>query len=436
MLPRLEGELCSLLRLDIVHVRDAPGCYGSPREPAQASTADGVSIEVPACGRGGRSILLEARFRPSYRFDEWTLQQLTLAAHLAALATEIIKHRPIAASASLPSRASLPPNALVGSSRAMSDLRSQMERIANTDFTVLVQGESGTGKELVARQIHEQSGRRRGPFVAVNCAAIVDSLLEAELFGIEDRTATGVRGRGGKFEHADGGTMFLDEVSDLAPAAQAKLLRVIQELVVERVGGHNSRRVDTRIIVATNRSLKDLAARGVFREDLYYRLSGLELNVPPLRQRRDDVMELADYFLSRYRGSRRLAFSPSAAEAMRAYDWPGNVRELERLVEGAVALASSEWVGLEDLPPSIRGDYADVLVPALARNETMRAWGSRYARLVLDRCNGNKRQACRVLDISYHTLQGYLREDPRAEAPCEAPARPPTCDAQATPAPS
>ena len=149
--------------------------------------------------------------------------------------------------------------------------------MAATDFTVLVEGESGTGKELVARQVHELSRRRNGPFVAVNCAAVVETLLEAELFGIEERTATGVRGRRGKFEHADGGTLFLDEVSDLSLSAQAKLLRVIQDLAVERVGGQGVRRVNTRIVAATNRPLSELTVRGLFRTDLYYRLSGVEI---------------------------------------------------------------------------------------------------------------------------------------------------------------
>ncbi len=151
---------------------------------------------------------------------------------------------------------------LVGSSAAIRQVRERIERVAATDFTILIEGESGTGKELVARQIHDLSRRRKGPFVAVNCAAIVETLLEAELFGIEDRTATGVRGRRGKFEHAHDGTLFLDEVSDLSPAAQAKLLRAIQDLSVERVGGVGARQVDTRIIVATNRPLSELVARG------------------------------------------------------------------------------------------------------------------------------------------------------------------------------
>ena len=221
-------------------------------------------------------------------------------------------------------------------------MRDRIERVAATDFTVLIEGESGTGKELVARQIHELSRRRKGPFVAVNCAAIVETLLEAELFGIEERTATGVRGRRGKFEHAHDGTLFLDEVSDLSPAAQAKLLRAIQDLSVERVGGFGSRRVDTRIIVATNRPLSGLVELGRFRLDLYYRLHGVDVQVPPLRARREDITELARYFLERHRFVRQLQLSTAAADALLVYDWPGNVRELERVIERAVALAGSD----------------------------------------------------------------------------------------------
>jgi transcriptional regulator with PAS, ATPase and Fis domain len=280
----------------------------------------------------------------------------------------------------------------------------------------LIEGESGSGKELVARQIHELSRRRRAPFVAVNCAAIVETLLEAELFGIEDRTATGVRGRRGKFEHAHEGTLFLDEVSDLSPAAQAKLLRAIQDLAVERVGGHGVRRVDTRIVVASNRPLAALVAQGRFRADLYYRLNGIDIQVPPLRNRREDVLELARYFLDRHRAFRPLSLSVGAADALLAYDWPGNVRELERVIERAVALAGGPFLDLDDLPPVLLDGYTDILFPALASGKTMRAWGSRYARLVLERCGNNKRQACRELGISYHTLQGYLRFRPEKEA--------------------
>jgi len=297
---------------------------------------------------------------------------------------------------------------LIGSTPVMQTLRSQIERVAATDFTVLVEGESGTGKELVARQLHDLGRRRHGPFVAVNCAAVVETLLEAELFGIEERTATGVRGRRGKFEHADGGTLFLDEVSDLSLSAQAKFLRVLQDLAVERVGGHGTRRIDTRIVAATNRPLSDLVSRGLFRADLYYRLSGVEIHVPPLRSRCEDIPELVRYFLSRHR-SRELTMSLEAEQALRIYPWPGNVRELERLVERALALTESDCIEVDDLPPRIRGDFAEVLGPSIARDETMRAWACHYARLVFEKCGRNKRRACKRLNISYHTLEAYLR---------------------------
>ena len=281
---------------------------------------------------------------------------------------------------------------------------------------MLILGPTGSGKETVARMIHELSPRREHGLHAINCAAVVETLLEAELFGIEERTATGVRGRRGKFEHADGGTMFLDEVSDLALSAQAKLLRAIQDLAMERVGGQGVRRVNSRIVAATNRPLSELVARGLFRQDLYYRLSGVEIHVPPLRERRQDIPELARYFLARHRQTRELALAPAAEEALTLYHWPGNVRELERLMERSVALASADRIELDDLPPQVRGEYAEILAPSLATDATMRMWGSRYARLVLERCRGNKRRACRILDISYHTLQGYLRYAQRADA--------------------
>src|SRR5688572_9463445 len=195
---------------------------------------------------------------------------------------------------------------LIGSSAAMCTVRDRIERVSTTDFTVLIEGESGTGKELVARQIHDIGPRRRGPFVALNCAALVETLLEAELFGIEERTATGVRGRRGKFECAEGGTLFLDEVADLSISAQAKLLRALQDLAVERVGGHGVRRVNTRIVAATNRPLAALVSSGLFRSDLYYRLAGVEITVPPLRERSEDITELARYFLERHRHTRAL----------------------------------------------------------------------------------------------------------------------------------
>ena len=219
--------------------------------------------------------------------------------------------------------------------------------------------------------------------------------------------ATGVRGRRGKFEHADGGTLFLDEVSDLSLPAQAKLLRAIQDLAVERVGGRGTHRVDIRIIAATNRRLSDLVERAVFRPDLFYRLSGVDVRVPTLRERRPDILELADYFLERHRASREWRLTADAGDALMGYDWPGNVRELERLIERAVTVASGDIIEVDDLPPAVRGDSITVLGPSLRHNETMRAWGSRYARLVLDRSGGNKREACRVLGMTWDELAGW-----------------------------
>jgi transcriptional regulator with PAS, ATPase and Fis domain len=370
---------------------------------------DYVAFMVPV-KEPGRQVMLEAAFDSRRGPDPWTCQIIEAAAHLAALLIEAERLGSSPAPLTAADRDGAAP--LIGSSDVMQALRDRVERVANTDFTVLIEGESGVGKELVARQIHELGRRRRGPFVAINCAALVETLIEAELFGIEERTATGVRGRRGKFEHADGGTLFLDEVSDLSMAAQAKLLRAIQDFTVERVGGNGARHINTRIVAATNRPLAGLVEQGLFRTDLFYRLSGVEITVPPLRRRKGDILELALYFLARHDSRGRLSMTPAAVDALIAYDWPGNVRELERMLEGAIATAESRQIRVDDLPVSLRGMYGDVLAPAVRLGDTMRAWGSRYARLVLEKNAGNKRQACQALDISYHTLNAYLRFRP------------------------
>jgi len=402
-----EQLLQRMLPVQSVRLRDGNSRWLGSRGPV--TVVESVAIDVPGVGAGG---VLEAAFDPGAPLGEWDFQLLGDAAHVGALVLEIERSRIQLARAGLLPGAKIKRDGaapLIGSTPAMQELRARIERVATTDFTVLLEGASGVGKELVARQIHDLSKRRLGPFVAINCAALVETLLEAELFGIEDRTATGVRGRRGKFEHADGGTLFLDEVSDLSLSAQAKLLRAIQDLTVERVGGAGFHRVDIRIIAATNRGLAGLVERKLFRPDLFYRLSGVDVRVPTLRERRADILELAHYFLERHRATRPLKLSPAASNALLAYEWPGNVRELERLLEGAVALAQSDVIELDDLPPTIRGEFAVVLLPSMQRNETMRAWASRYAHLVLERCSGNKRAAARRLGISYHTLVGHLK---------------------------
>lgn len=403
-----EEALGRVIPVRSVHLREIGSRWGNR---SAAAGPESVTLEVPG-GDPSSQGLLEVTFDPACRLGEWDFQMLGTAANLGALVLEIERSRLQLVRAGLlnpsrPRRDETTP--LIGSTGVMHALRSAIERVAATDFTVLLEGESGVGKELVARKIHESSRRRNGPFVAINCAALVETLLEAELFGIEERTATGVRGRRGKFELAECGTLFLDEVSDLSLSAQAKLLRATQDLAVERVGGHASHRVDIRIVAASNRPLAPLVEQRLFRPDLFYRLSGVDIRVPTLRERRPDILELAQYFLERHGPTKPLRLSAGAADALMTHDWPGNVRELERLMERAVTVVDADVIELDDLPPTVLGDYASTLAPSLRRNDSLRAWASRYARLVLDRCHGNKREACSTLDISYHTLQSYLR---------------------------
>jgi len=427
----MRGAFEEMLRR-VVPVRAIQLRESNSRWTGRLAGADGIesiALEVPGSDPSTRG-LLEATFDPGCRLGDWDFQMLGTATHVGALVLEIERSWTQLARAGLldghrARRDGAAP--IIGSTDIMQALRSTIERLAGTDFTVLLEGESGVGKELVARQIHDVSRRRNGPFVAINCAALVETLLEAELFGIEERTATGVRGRRGKFEHADGGTLFLDEVSDLSVSAQAKLLRAIQDLTVQRVGGHATRRVDVRIIAATNRSLAGLVERQLFRPDLFYRLSGVDIRVPTLRERRPDILELACYFLERHRVGRRLRLTAAAADAMVTYNWPGNVRELERMMERAVTLAETDIIDLDDLPPTVRGGYSSALGPSLKRNDTLRIWACRYVRLVVERCGGNKRAASRALGISYHTLKAYLRS-PYYDQACES--SPPVPDDQ------
>ena len=270
---RLEEELRCALQARSVRLRDDSA-------QAVAPPPDAVCFDVPASPGDGHA-RLEVIFDKPRSLDDWTCQLIEAATQLSSMVLELERAIGRGKFGSSLNRSIDGAAPLIGASEAIRRVRERIERVAATDFTVLIEGESGSGKELVARQVHELSRRRRGPFVAVNCAAIVETLLEAELFGIEERTATGVRGRRGKFEHAHEGTLFLDEVSDLSAAAQSKLLRAIQDLSIERVGGSNARRINTRIVVATNRPLAGLVADGRFRMDLYYRLHGVEVQVPP-----------------------------------------------------------------------------------------------------------------------------------------------------------
>jgi DNA-binding NtrC family response regulator len=253
----------------------------------------------------------------------------------------------------------------VGDSPSMRQLFRQMDRVAASEITVLIHGESGTGKELVARAIHEASGRARGPYVTLNCAAIAESLQESELFGHEKGSFTGAEQRRiGRFEQADGGTLFLDEVAELSPALQAKLLRVLQERRFQRVGGTTEIQSDFRLIAATHRNLGDEVRAGRFREDLFFRIAVLELEIPPLRDRGDDVLLLSRSFLreisQQERGGAPITLAPSARSALLRYDWPGNVRELQNALHRGYVLSGGDTIRARDLPERIlAGGYEE-----------------------------------------------------------------------------
>jgi transcriptional regulator with PAS, ATPase and Fis domain len=285
-------------------------------------------------------------------------------------------------------------------------------RVAPLQTTVLIQGESGTGKELVARLIHKTSGRR-GPFKAINCGALTETLLESELFGYVKGAFTGATGnKAGLFEAAHGGTIFLDEISNTSPALQMKLLRVLEEREVLRVGSTDPIRVDVRIIAATNRPLEELVRTHAFREDLFYRLKVVTIDLPPLRQRRGDIPLLLDHFVRRYAAafSKTIAIHESVYPMLSRYDWPGNVRELENAVERAIALNSSGILTPEDFPEGIRRGQTNAL-PAPARIDSLVTLAEKekeYILEVLEATGQNISRAAEILDIDRRTLYRML----------------------------
>lgn len=293
----------------------------------------------------------------------------------------------------------------------MKQVVEQIGRVGPASSTVLILGESGTGKELVARSIHDMSRYSAGPYVTVNCAAFSESLLESELFGHEVGAFTGADRRYiGQFERAHRGTLFLDEIGEMSLACQAKLLRVLEGHAFQRLGGTEEINVDVRMIAATHRDLPAMIAERQFREDLYYRLRVIDIKMPPLRDREEDVIELAAMFVESFRsqmGRGPLRLSKDAMQALRNYRWPGNVRELKNAVERAVVLGQGDEMEVGDLGlPSITAS-------SVARPEmiTLKEAEERHIKFVLERCDGNKTQACKVLGIGRATLYSKLGSD-------------------------
>jgi DNA-binding NtrC family response regulator len=301
---------------------------------------------------------------------------------------------------------------ILGGHPSMQQLVKTIRQVATSKATVLIFGESGTGKELIAQAIHQGSPRRDKPFVRLNCAALAESLLESELFGHERGSFTGAAGRReGRFKQADGGTLFLDEVSEIPLPVQVKLLRFLQEKQFERVGGNETLSVDVRIVAATNRDLKERVKAGAFREDLYYRLNVVQLDVPPLRVRRSDIPLLAHHFLRRYAEENQRAiegFTDGALHALLAYPWPGNVRELENAIERAVVLCRDHKIGTEHLPGAASESVQDpaVLIPGVTLAEL-----ERMAMLqTLEAVDGSTARAAAVLGVSRRKIQYRLKE--------------------------
>jgi len=325
-------------------------------------------------------------------------------------------------------------NNIVGTSKAMRKVFDLIEKVADTDGTVLISGASGTGKELIASAIHYNSSRGDKPIVVINCGAIPEELLESELFGHEKGAFTGAyKNRTGRFEMANGGTFFLDEIGEMSPSLQVKLLRVLQEQKFEKVGGTKTIHVDVRIIAATNKNLTISINKGKFREDLYYRLNVIPIKVPPLKQRKSDIPLLIDYFMKKFRSEKQnliKEFSNEALEDMMGFDWPGNVRELENVIKRLTILCDNEIVQVDDLPEhiqrktrSLEPDEEDALDKDLNLNEAVKDYEKRLILDALEKSNWVKTKAAKLLNINRTTLVEKIKKQNLDEKNTEWPTK-------------
>jgi len=312
---------------------------------------------------------------------------------------------------------------IIGKSREMKDVYNKIEKVGPTDVTVLIQGESGSGKELVAKEIHKKSPRRNNPMIIMNCAALPETLIESELFGHEKGAFTGATERRlGKFELADKGTIFLDEIGDMSPNTQAKVLRVLQEQKFERLGGNETLHVDVRVISATHKLLLKEIEEGRFREDLYYRLKVVEISIPPLRDRREDILLLADeftkFFSVKYKKNIK-SISSETANVFTKYYWPGNVRQLQNMIESAVVMANSETLGIYDFPDEIKNSNTfnvsfsniDYNLPFRdAKRTVIESFEKDFLSRKLQENDGNISKAAEALDMHRQSLQHKIKE--------------------------
>jgi transcriptional regulator with GAF, ATPase, and Fis domain len=359
------------------------------------------------------AIYLDSR-NPAEKFDEHHLQVMTAVAGIASLALDNVCHWERLRQENQDLRAEISQEYnMVGGSPRIREVFDFIRRVAPTDSTVLIHGESGTGKELVAHAVHRNSSRAEGPFVAINCAAIAESLLESELFGHERGAFTGaVAQKKGKVETAEGGTLFLDEISELAPGLQAKLLRVLQEREFERLGGTRPIALDIRVIAATNRNLLEAIQGGTFRKDLYYRLNVVAVNMPALSERREDIGALAEHFItkaSRKNRTRIKPLSPEARACLMNYDWPGNVRELENAIERALVLGSTDTIVPDDLPESVLEASAPAAAGTTKYHGALKDTKKQLVLQALQQGNGNYIEAAKILGMHPNSLLRLIR---------------------------
>ena len=308
---------------------------------------------------------------------------------------------------------------IIGKSKPMLKIYDLISKVAQSRASILITGSSGTGKELIAKAIHYNSPRKERPFISINCGALTETLLESELFGHERGAFTGaVSMKKGRFELADGGTLFLDEIGEMPPSLQVKLLRVLQEMEFERVGGTKGIKVDVRVLSASNRDIKEDVTNNLFREDLFYRLNVIHIEVPPLRERIEDIKLLVKYFIEKYRkdeGKNEIELSPEAWKVLFNYSWPGNVRELENIVERAVVLHSGGLISVEDLPSEVSGDQEDLdidrFIPYdVPLQKTLEDIEEKLIRRALSRCDNIQSHAAELIGITKSLIQHKMKK--------------------------
>ncbi len=407
-LVRLRDEGCDLLLTDLA----MPGMDGVELlRRVQEIAPDVPSIVITAYGSKETAIEAMRHGAVNYLEKPFDIEEMRLHVRRA------LRHRELRDENRRLRARIAAEREIIGHSQAIARVREMVTRIAPTDSTVLVTGESGTGKEVIARAIHAASPRRDAPFVGINCAAIPSELLESELFGHVRGAFTGAdRARSGLLEAARGGTLFLDEIGDMPPEMQAKLLRVLQERKVRRVGGDQEIPVDVRVIAATHRDLPTLVREGRFREDLYYRIHVIRIDVPPLRERREDLPEFVRHFLRRHaeRMGRRIErIEPSFLEALARHDWPGNVRELENVIERAVALAPGDALVPETLPPEIiEGSAGQRELPpgSFDLERHLEEERRRYMEAALRACGGVQTRAAERLGMTFRSFRYFAKK--------------------------